>query len=459
MTNVQMSFLDELPISAPSDTVLRQPYTVQRDDAERQRIEAKFAPLLQDEPHLGKLVSYVGNKSVPLLRLFRYKEAFAYSFVGEFIKRLALTHSDYLFDPFNGMGTTLYTAVQHNIPAIGIDKLPIGPFVTQTLPLFYQITPGTLFSAMQQMQKNVNEQPPALVAMDVAIMRVAFPPEQMHKLRQWKTAISKLESPLCDIFTLLWLAVLESCSYTTKDGQFLRLREDKILIEPATAMWRKVQEAEDDVRAVQMMWDGLPLAQQQVYVADARDLSNVPFAQPPTAIITSPPYVNRYDYTRSYSLELAFQFVDDFAALKRLRFGILRSHIEVKTEQGDAAKHPVVKEVVDILRRHSEALNNARIPDMVTAYFVDMEQVISEWARVLTAGARVVMVVGNVRFEGEHLPVDLILSEIAESYGFRVDKIIVARYKGNSSQQMGKYGRMPVRESVLVWTKSIVCLY
>ncbi len=59
----------------------------------------------------------------------------------------------------------------------------------------------------------------------------------------------------------------------------------------------------------------------------------------------------------------------------------------------------------------------------------------------------------NVRFEGEIIPVDLILSDITEQYGFRIDKVSVARYNGNSSQQMGKYGRLPVRESVLYWTK------
>jgi hypothetical protein len=61
--------------------------------------------------------------------------------------------------------------------------------------------------------------------------------------------------------------------------------------------------------------------------------------------------------------------------------------------------------------------------------------------------------VDNVRFEGELLPVDVVLSNMAEEAGFKVEEIIVARYKGNSSQQMGKYGRVPVRESIVVWRK------
>jgi hypothetical protein len=63
------------------------------------------------------------------------------------------------------------------------------------------------------------------------------------------------------------------------------------------------------------------------------------------------------------------------------------------------------------------------------------------------------MVVDNVRFDGEMIPVDLILCDMAERVGFKTEAIWIARYKGNSSQQMGRYGRVPVRESVLIWRK------
>jgi len=82
-----------------------------------------------------------------------------------------------------------------------------------------------------------------------------------------------------------------------------------------------------------------------------------------------------------------------------------------------------------------------------------MQKGITEWFKVLAPGAKVAMVVDNVRFEGELIPVDLVLSEMAEEAGFEVKEIIVARYKGNSSQQMKKYGRVSVRESIVVWEK------
>jgi len=43
-----------------------------------------------------------------------------------------------------------------------------------------------------------------------------------------------------------------------------------------------------------------------------------------------------------------------------------------------------------------------------------MQKVIEEWYKVLASGAKVAMVVDNVRFEGEMIPVDLILCEMAE---------------------------------------------
>ena len=90
------------------------------------------------------LVSYVGNKSMPVLCLYRYKEAFAFRFLEHFFARFGLSLRDYVFDPFCGMGTTLFAASQKGIPSIGIDRLPVAVFVARTLPLFYSLEPGQI---------------------------------------------------------------------------------------------------------------------------------------------------------------------------------------------------------------------------------------------------------------------------------------------------------------------------
>jgi hypothetical protein len=53
----------------------------------RQEIEHKFKNIIHEELKLGSVVSYVGNKTVPFLRSYRYKEAFAFDFVMNFLRR------------------------------------------------------------------------------------------------------------------------------------------------------------------------------------------------------------------------------------------------------------------------------------------------------------------------------------------------------------------------------------
>ena len=423
-------------------------------DSVREKLEAKFKSRMYEELRLKSFVSYVGNKNIPLLRIYRYKEAFAFNFVRDFLKRFGVNSDDYVFDPFSGLGTTIFTSMLYGIPSIGIDRLPVAYFISKTLPLFLFLKENEIKKVWTSVKSRVEKSEPSEVAMDVPIMQVAFSKENLLLLRKLKSAIDELPEPYRNIFILLFFSILEECSFTSKDGQFLRLRRNKEVSNPIEAMSNKVAQVEEDVRRIILLYPDLSIDREiipDVYLADTRDLSNIEFKKKPTIIITSPPYANRYDYTRTYSLELCFHFVKSFEELKAIRFGILRSHIESKVRKDEKPPHPAVEEVIEALSR--KELNNPKIPDMITAYFVDMQRVIKEWYKVLAPGAKVVMVVDNVRFEGEMIPVDLILSEMAEEVGFEVKEIIVARYKGNSSQQMKKYGKIPVRESIVIWER------
>ena len=420
----------------------------------REKIEAKFKDKIREDLRLSFSVSYVGNKELPFLRLYRYKEAFAFNLIKNFLRRFGADSSDYVFDPFSGLGTTLFTSMLSGIQSIGIDKLPIAHFISKTLPLFLFLEKNEIKEIWEAIKPQIEKSEPANVAEDVPIMQIAFSQKNLLLLRKLKFTIDELPEPYKDIFLLLFFSILEECSFTSKDGQFLRLNRDKKVSDPVEAMSKRVTQVEEDVYRMKFFYRNMPVGREvipDVHLADARDLSGVRFKQKPTIIITSPPYVNRYDYTRTYSLELCFHFVKNFEELKAIRFGILRSHIESKVKKDEKPPHPAVEEVVKTLLK--KKLNNPKLPGMITAYFVDMQKVIEEWHRVLAPGARVAMVVDNVRFEGETIPVDLILSEIAEETGFEVKEIIIARYKGNSSQQMKKYGKVPVRESIVIWER------
>ena len=87
-------------------------------------------------------------------------------------------------------------------------------------------------------------------------------------------------------------------------------------------------------------------------------------------------------------------------------------------------------------------------------YFTEMAVVIRELARLVAPGGHVFMVNDNVRYHGEETPVDLILSDFAEQLGFRCKTIwALPRGKGNSSQQMGRFGRQEIRKCVYHWVR------
>lgn len=183
--------------------------------------------------------------------------------------------------------------------------------------------------------------------------------------------------------------------------------------------------------------------------------------------MTSPPYCNRYDYTRTYALELAMLGLTQ-TEISNLRQEMLSCTVENREKDLlkicpkwspfiEAANNQKLLKTINTYLEHEKAsgtLNNNSIPRMVRGYFSEMACVIGECFRVLKPNARLFMVNDNVRYAGVGISVDLILSDIARTLGFEVEKILVVPgKKGNSSQQMGAYGRVPLRKCVYVWRK------
>ena len=92
---------------------------------------------------------------------------------------------------------------------------------------------------------------------------------------------------------------------------------------------------------------------------------------------------------------------------------------------------------------------------MLEGYFLDMYLCLREVMRVSCPGAKIAFVVGNAQYSGEPILVDELTAEIGEQVGLKCEKILATRYRGNSAQQMGKYGRNPSRESVVIFRKFI----
>ena len=91
---------------------------------------------------------------------------------------------------------------------------------------------------------------------------------------------------------------------------------------------------------------------------------------------------------------------------------------------------------------------------MVRQYFTELTFVFAEILRTCRRGAHVAFVNDNVRYGGEVIPVDMLTTNLAEELGFEPVKVyVLPQRKGNSSQQMEKFGREALRKSVTIWRK------
>ena len=114
-----------------------------------------------------------------------------------------------------------------------------------------------------------------------------------------------------------------------------------------------------------------------------------------------------------------------------------------------ALKEPIDAAVAQIVRKEKDP----RVKEMLDGYFLDLYLALREVRRVCKRRAHVAFVVGNAQYRGVPLAVDELTAEVGEQAGLKCEKLMVARYRGNSAQQMGKYGRNPSRETVVVFRR------
>lgn len=167
-----------------------------------------------------------------------------------------------------------------------------------------------------------------------------------------------------------------------------------------------------------------------------------------SAVITSPPYPNRHDYTRVFGIELMFDFLN-FDENRALRHQSFESHPESRPERPSAKNYKPPQK----LERSIRELEDGRLQHMLRGYFLDMHLCLREVARVCRPGAKSAFVLGNAQYSGQPILVDEFTAELGEKVGLCCREIRTVRWRGNSSQQMGKYGRNASRESIVIFEK------
>jgi hypothetical protein len=399
---------------------------------------------------LGRMVTARANRDQPIYRWFVYPHSFTREFVYWAIEEIKLGRDSVVMDPFLGAGTTILSCKELGIPAIGFDLLPLSVLISNVKVSNYRVQ--ELRKLWTSLKKDGwrNE---TKTAPDIPVLSKAFDSNVLQRILAIRRRLENVgNKKYSDLFLVGLLSVVGHLSKTEKGGGWLRFCPEKIV---------SPEEADSSfVNAVEMMISDLEQKSQgrsspsqrnwRAYLADARDL---PKAQEFDAIISSPPYLNRHDYTRIFSLELALAFLKNHEELKDLRYRSLRSHVEAKkTYSATGYKMPTrLTTTIGTIRKLP--VNNDRIPAMVAGYFEDLFSTLQGLYPRIRKNGHIVFVLGNVRFAGVLIPVDEIVAELGEQIGLNWLKTVVARLRGNSAQQMGRFGRELSRESVIIWRK------
>lgn len=158
-------------------------------------------------------------------------------------------------------------------------------------------------------------------------------------------------------------------------------------------------------------------------------------------IVFSPPYPNSFDYTDIYNVELwVLGYLGSSADNRELRNQTLRSHVQIRRGyEGPQGKSPKLARTLEALAEQRHTLWATDIPEMVGAYFRDLERVLEQCQRLLASKGRIMMVVGDSRYANVRIEVATILAELARSMGFGRVATKEVRQMRASAQQGGSY--------------------
>ncbi|MDR0686243.1 MAG: site-specific DNA-methyltransferase [Dysgonamonadaceae bacterium] len=446
-------------------------------------------------------VSYQLSKEESLHRWLKYKEGFSADLVNRLLGEFGIRPGDTVLDPFVGSGTTSLVCKLQNIHSIGLDILPMSGLAIGVKAAVFDYDLAELRRLISDVENLSMPEDYDFRTPCIPITEGAYPERTEREIAFYtvwnqSSGYSRLAK---NLVALCILNSLEEVSYTSKDGQFLRWdyrsRKMRELDERRRVSGRTrpvVRLNKGDlpifgrvlVEALNGILGDIISIRKDFFKTDAgltfirgSALYELPKlgANILSGVITSPPYCNRYDYTRTYALELTWLGVGE-EGIKDLRQELLSSTVESRPKLDRIRESYIAlgrekdfDGILNIVKRNetlaevnrsllernlSGDLNNRGILRMVEGYFMELTFIYAELFRLCRPGAKVAFVNDNVRYGGEVISVDFISTQLAEQVGFKPVKIYSLRQrKGNSSQQMAKFGRVPLRKSITVWEK------
>ena len=372
---------------------------------------------------------------------YEFKEGFAADLVRDFVGN----HGCNVIDPFCGSGTTIVESAACGGDAVGVE---VNPFVSLLARAkserVYDVrrfdeSVDYLLSGRQRAKSFRLTHESTLVERK-GLSQWLFNASVAKRFEDLASRIELLPSPkyrrLLKV-VLIW--AMKHCCNAKKDGKGLRYRSDwRARAFVAADLDREVHRLLKRVRSDLVELPRLT-GRTRVINGDCRRVlpamaTNDDFRF--DALLTSPPYLNSFDYTDIYRPELLLMgSYHSSSDLRPIRLRTLRSHVQVEWPGSPMSSLASVQRLVEAIS--AGRLWHRRISEMIHAYFVDLESVFAAALRLLRRGAPVGVVIAQSAYAGHVVPCDVIAAEVLNQCGFEVDGIETLRVlKGNGNHQL-----------------------
>jgi DNA modification methylase len=382
---------------------------------------------------------------------YRFVLSFPPHLVRAYLERFGVGNHQRVLDPFCGTGTTLVECQKLGIPSVGVEANRMAYFATG-VKVDWDVDPDGLLAhaSLVAAAAQAELESSGIADMSLPLFNQGLPPvERLWELPEEKhrLLLTNSISPLPLHKTL----VLLDCLERQADEKYRRhemLALAKVLVGPVSnlhfgpevgvgpakadapvvAEWlAAVRTMAADLRSLR----ALQRVTAVVHHADSRRLSGLIEPHSVDAVITSPPYPNEKDYTRTTRLEsVLLGFLQDKAELRALKEELIRSNTRnvYKGDDDDqwVAAHPEIQRLAEAIEARRVELGKTsgfeRLYARVTKlYFGGMARHLAELRQILRPGAQLAYVVGD---QASYLRVMIrtgrILADIAQSLGYEL---------------------------------------
>lgn len=390
---------------------------------------------------------------------YRFILSFPPHLVQDYLEKFGVDESQQVLDPFCGTGTTVVECKKRGVPSVGVEANPMAWFAG-TVKLDWSVDPDELLRHAHQIAEATEtildraDDPLQTLSDDrfKLLLKNSISPLPLHKSLVLLEQIKQhSESPYYHHERLALAKALVFSISNLHFGPEVGVSKAKTDAQVVDSWLEGIETIVHDLRHLKT----LPDAPAIVHHADSRQLVHVLKPNSIDIVITSPPYPNEKDYTRTTRLEsVILGFINDKAELRTLKKGLMRSNSRSVYAADDddrwVADHVEIQRIANEIEAKRIELGKTSGFERMYAratrlYFGGMARHLADLRHILRPGAQLAYVVGD---QASYLRVMIrtgtLLADIAKSLGYEVVSIDLFRTRSATAT------KEQLREEVVV---------